>query len=164
VEEDEEKSDDSSYHHGDLEKIGGIGMAKMSVTTVQKLNKMIWTSVRVIAKVVVFLFLLIMLLTAISKGYQLGYNTFAGSAMSSEPGRTVIFVVKEGQSVSTVGRALENAGLIEDSNVFWLQQMFYEYELKPGTYRLSTAMTTKEIWQALQSTSIGEEEETETEK
>lgn len=132
-----------------------------SATTVQKLNRIIWTCVRVIAKIAILLFLVIMLFTLISKGYQLGYNTFAGSPMSSAPGRTVIFTVKEGQSVSHVGRALENAGLIADAKVFYIQKIFYEYKLQSGTYRLSTAMTTKEIWQTLENTPIEGEEETE---
>ena len=54
-------------------------------------------------------------------------------------------MVKEGESPATVGKRLEAAGLIADSSIFLVQQIFYDYKIYPGEYTLNTSMTSKEM-------------------
>ena len=79
--------------------------------------------------------------------YEYGQRVFNEPPMSVGSGRTVTFVVKEGESAKEIGDNLEKNGLIRDAALFRIQEMLsaYKDEMKPGTYELSTSMTTDEM-------------------
>ena len=79
--------------------------------------------------------------------YEYGQRVFNEPPMSVGSGRTVAFVVKEGESAKEIGDNLEKNGLIRDAALFRIQEMLsaYKDEMKPGTYELSTSMTTDEM-------------------
>ena len=79
--------------------------------------------------------------------YEYGQRVFNEPPMSVGSGRTVTFIVKEGESAKEIGDNLEKNGLIRDAALFRIQEMLsaYKDEMKPGTYELSTSMTTDEM-------------------
>lgn len=90
--------------------------------------------------------------------YEYGQRVFNEPPMSAGSGRTVAFVVKEGETAKEIGANLEKNGLIRDAALFRIQEMLsaYKDEMKPGTYELSTSMTTDEMMAIM---SMGAEEE-----
>ena len=83
--------------------------------------------------------------------YEYGQRVFNEPPMSAGSGRTVTFVVKEGESAKEIGDNLEKNGLIRDAVLFRIQEMLsaYKDEWKPGTYELSTSMTIEEMLQIM---------------
>jgi cell division protein YceG involved in septum cleavage len=111
----------------------------------RKVNKMVTAVIGVSIRIIVITLLVMLFYTGITKGFSFGYDIFAGTAVGKAPGRDITIVVKEGESSATVGKRLEAAGLIEDSSIFLVQQIFYDYKIYPGEYTLNTSMTSKEM-------------------
>ena len=79
--------------------------------------------------------------------YEYGQRVFNEPPMSAGSGRTITFVVKEGESAKEIGDNLEKKGLIRDAVLFRIQEMLsaYKDKMKVGTYELSTSMTIEEM-------------------
>ena len=100
---------------------------------------------KTIIKIIVFAALLIFLIFACSKAYQIGYKVFADTAMETGVGTDVIVNIPAGASKSEVGEILEYNGLIDDLDTFKIRCILYQAEFYQGTYTLNTSMTTEEI-------------------
>ena len=89
--------------------------------------------------------------------YEYGQRVFNEPPMSAGSGRTITFVVKEGDTAKEIGTNLEKNGLIRDAALFRIQEMLSAYKdrMKPGTYELSTSMTADEMM-AIMSTGVEE--------
>ena len=83
--------------------------------------------------------------------YEYGQRVFNEPPMSAGSGRTVTFVVQEGDTAKEIGDNLEMNGLIRDAALFRIQEMLsaYKDEMKPGTYELNTSMTTEEMMEIM---------------
>lgn len=83
--------------------------------------------------------------------YDFGYKVFADTPVSEGEGRIVSVVVSQGQGIRELAKILEQKGLIEDANVFYIQERLSDYKdkLKPGVYELSTAMNSQEMLEIL---------------
>ncbi len=83
--------------------------------------------------------------------YDFGYKVFADVPVSEGEGRIVNVVVSAGQSSRELAKILEEKGLIEDANVFYIQERLSDYKdkLKPGMYELSTAMNSQQMLEIL---------------
>lgn len=79
--------------------------------------------------------------------YQFGYKVFNQQAVSPGAGQEVTVVIPEEASTYEIAKILKNKGLIEDSLVFYAQELLSTYrgELQSGTYLLSTAYTPTRI-------------------
>ena len=79
--------------------------------------------------------------------YDFGYQVFADIPVSEGEGRVVSVVVSEGQSSRDLAKMLEQKGLINDANAFYLYERLSDYKdkLKPGVYELSTSMKAEEM-------------------
>lgn len=91
--------------------------------------------------------------------YNYGVRVFGEPAMSEAPGTEVEVTVYEGEDVKEVGQMLLDKGLIRDVTLFTIQEKVSSYKdsIQPGTYTVSTAMTTEEILRTLSG--VVEEEE-----
>ena len=80
--------------------------------------------------------------------YEYGQRVFNEPPMSAGSGRTVTFIVQEGDSAKEIGANLEKNGLIRDAALFRIQEMLsaYKGEMLPGTYELNTSMTTDYVY------------------
>ena len=101
--------------------------------------------IRIGLRLIAILLIVLIFHLVISFGYDFGYNLFAAPAMSAEPGREVTFTVEQGESSAHVIEDLKADGLIRDKFSFRCQMLFYDKKVRAGTYKLTTAMTSKEI-------------------
>ena len=83
--------------------------------------------------------------------FDYGQRVFNEPPMSAGSGRTVTFVVNEGDTAKEIGDKLEKNGLIRDAMLFRIQEMLsaYKNEMQPGTYELNTSMTTEEMMEIM---------------
>lgn len=90
--------------------------------------------------------------------YDFGYQVFADIPVSEGEGRTVSVVISEGQNSRDLAKMLEQKGLINDANAFYIYERLSDYKdkLQPGVYELSTAMKAEEM---LEIVCAGEESE-----
>ena len=89
--------------------------------------------------------------------YYVGYGIFSQQGKDATgTGRVVEFTVEEGMSANALGKKLEEAGLIESSRLFVLQEKVSDFSgmYVPGTYMLSSEMTTEEILRIISGTDI----------
>lgn len=104
-----------------------------------------------IVKIVVSAVVIVLVFRLAVYAYDFGYRVFADLPVSEGEGRTVNVVVSEGQGSRELAKMLEQKGLVNDANVFWIQIKLSECDdkLQPGTYELSTAMNSEQMLQIL---------------
>lgn len=83
--------------------------------------------------------------------YDYGYRIFGETPLTSGEGRTVTITIEEDDDVKTIGKRLENKGLIRDGELFVLQELISDYhgDLLPGTYQLNTSMTAEQMMEVM---------------
>lgn len=86
------------------------------------------------------------------RAYLLGEHVFTNDAVA-ETGNGIEsdITVVSGQSAYNVGNALEKKGIILDGTAFWIQSIVYEVEISPGTYTVSSEMSSKEILKMMEA-------------
>lgn len=117
------------------------------------------TVVETIIKVVVIAAVIVFVMRGATKAYDFGYRVFADEPVSVSGGRTITIGVAENAGVKDIAEMLEEKGLIEDANLFVVQELLSAYHGKilPGIYDLSTDMTAEEMLEIM-STPVAENE------
>ncbi|MGN0376798.1 MAG: endolytic transglycosylase MltG [Suilimivivens sp.] len=113
--------------------------------------------VETIIKVIVIAVVVMFVFRTATKAYDFGYKVFADKPVSASGGRTITVGIAESASVKDIAQMLEEKGLIEDANLFIVQELLSAYhgEILPGIYDLSTSMTAEEML-AIMSTPVEE--------
>lgn len=99
--------------------------------------------------------------------YDFGYQIFADIPVSDGEGRIISVVVSENQSSKELAKVLEQRGLISNSYVFYIQEQLsddYRGNIKPGTYELSTAMSSEDMLKIICHSEETEENEEKNQK
>lgn len=94
--------------------------------------------------------------------YDFGYQVFADLPVSEGDGTVISVVVSEQQSSKDLAQVLEERGLINYAYVFFIQEQLsddYRGKIKPGTYELSTAMSSEQMLEILCHVEAAEDEE-----
>jgi len=128
-------------------------------STSSQINKVTSLVIRISINVIVVFATVTIFYWGITSAYDFGLGVFSKRTMTSEPGIEMSFSIKEGESALSVGKKLEEMGLIHSAYAFVFQKYFYDVKLVPGSYKLNTAMTVKEALQALKGEEVEEEEE-----
>lgn len=115
----------------------------------REINKITGTIISVSGKLIVYALVILLLVEGMSRGYAFGHEVFYATPMEPKPGTRYAVTIPKGQKPSDTAKALQDLGLIHNEYALRIQMWFYDYEIYPGTYELSTAMTSKEILQAL---------------
>lgn len=110
-----------------------------------------------IARIAIAAVVIIVVFKLAVGAYDFGFQVFADIPKDEGDGRTVSVVISVDQDSKDVGKLLENKGLIDNANVFYVQEMLSEYkdQIKPGTYELNTAMSVEEMLEIM----CGQDEE-----
>ena len=110
-----------------------------------------------IARIAIAAVVIIVVFKLAVGAYDFGFQVFADIPKDEGDGRTVSVVISADQDSKDVGKLLENKGLIDNANVFYVQEMLSEYkdQIKPGTYELNTAMSVEEMLEII----CGQDEE-----
>ena len=88
------------------------------------------------------------------KAYYFGRSVFDEKAGVAENPLTVTVEVKKGEGVRQVAEELEAEGLIDSALTFVVQKYFYGSILLPGTYKLNSNMTGKDILDVLSGAAV----------
>lgn len=119
---------------------------------------LIITVVETIIKVVILAVVIVFVMRGATKAYDFGYRVFADEPVSVSGGRTITVGIAENAELKDIAEMLEEKGLIEDANLFMVQELLSAYhgEILPGIYDLSTDMTAAEMLEIM-STPVAEE-------
>ena len=122
------------------------------------------TMLETIVKIVILAAVVVFVFRTSTQAYDFGYRVFADEPMSVSGGRTITVGIAEDASLKEIANMLEEKGLIEDANLFIVQELLSAYHGKilPGIYDLSTDMKAEQMLEIL-STSTEEEGEEEKE-
>lgn len=125
---------------------------------------LIITMLETIVKIVILAAVVVFVFRTSTQAYDFGYRVFADEPMSVSGGRTITVGIAEDASLKEIANMLEEKGLIEDANLFIVQELLSAYHGKilPGIYDLSTDMKAEQMLEIL-STSAEEEGEEEKE-
>ena len=125
-----------------------------------KAGHLIAAAIEMVIKVVVIAAAIIFIFRGATGAYEFGYRVFADEPMSVTGGRTITVGISEAMKIKDIAKMLEEKGLIEDANLFIVQELLsaHHNEIVPGIYDLSTSMTAQEMI-AVMSAPSGEEEE-----
>lgn len=95
--------------------------------------------------------------------YSMGYRILTEEPMDKAPGRDVIVEVEKGVSPLTLGKNLEEKGLIRNAYLFVIQMKLSAYanKVQPGVYTLSTSQTAREMLQIMSTVSEKDKKATE---
>ena len=116
-----------------------------------KARYLITAAVETIIKVVVLAAVVVFIVRGASKAYDFGYRVFADEPISVSGGRTITVGISENMSVKDIALMLEEKGLIEDADLFVVQELLSAYhgELRPGIYDLGTDMTATQMMEIM---------------
>ena len=125
-----------------------------------KAGHLIAAAIEMVIKVVVIAAAIIFIFRGATGAYEFGYRVFADEPMSVTGGRTITVGISEAMKIKDIAKMLEEKGLIEDANLFIVQELLsaHHNEIGPVIYDLSTSMTAQEMI-AVMSAPSGEEEE-----
>ena len=115
----------------------------------KEINAITGTIIGISGKLILYALVILLLVEGISRGYAFGHEVFYATAMEPSPGTRDALTIPEGQTTAETAKLLKDVGLIKNEYAVQIQMWFYDYETYPGTYELSTSMTSKEILQIL---------------
>ena len=108
---------------------------------------LIITMLETIVKIVILAAVVVFVFRTSTQAYDFGYRVFADEPMSVSGGRTITVGIAEDASLKEIANMLEEKGLIEDANLFIVQELLSAYHGKilPGIYDLSTDMKAEQM-------------------
>ena len=111
-------------------------------------NKVLFAFIKVAFSIMVIFLIIFCCVKLCTVGYDFGYRVFTEPAVADEGmGRDVVVSVTSDMSQKELANLLEDKGLVEDANLFYLQLKLSAYanKIKAGDYVLNTSMTAKEM-------------------
>ena len=102
--------------------------------------------------VIAITLLVLFAFTVINFGYRFGYTVFCADAAEEAPGRDVEIVVEKGETIDELAEKLYADKVIPNTYAFRIQARLYDIGFYPGTYKVNTSMSTKEILKAIDLT------------
>ncbi len=91
------------------------------------------------------------------KCYDFGYRVYTEPAVSEGKGTEQIVQITDDMGTKELADLLEEKGLVRDSRLFYVQAKLFGFDLEPGVYKVSSAMTARELMMAM--TPVEEEAE-----
>ncbi len=128
----------------------------------QKSKISIGSVIDTVGSIVIYIILAVAIIVVASQAkryYDIGYGIFSQQAIDAPgTGRDVTVEVTQEMASSSklLGEALADAGLVESSTVFVVQARVSDYAkaIVPGTYTLSTEMTTEQMLSVLAGATV----------
>lgn len=111
----------------------------------KEINKISMAVISISGRIVLYTLVIVLLVMGARKGYAFGHSVFYAPGMDAAPGVGKTVTLDGTESIAEVGKLLEDIGLIRDHSAFSIQAMCYGYEVKEGTWKLNTSLSSKEI-------------------
>lgn len=86
--------------------------------------------------------------------FRFGYTVFCAESAEPAPGTDIELSVSKGETVDELAAVLYDKGVIISEYAFRIQARLYDMGLYPGTYKLNTSMSTRDIVKALSMTEL----------
>lgn len=86
--------------------------------------------------------------------FRFGYTIFCAESAEPAPGNDVEVTVSKGETIDELAGRLYESGVITSEYAFRIQARLYDMGLYPGTYKLNTSMSTRDIVKALSMTEL----------
>lgn len=83
------------------------------------------------------------------KCYDFGYRVYTEPAVSEGNGRDMLVQVNEDMGAKELAGLMKEKGLVRDDRLFFLQEKLCGFKPEPGVYTVSTAMTARELMEAM---------------
>ena len=83
------------------------------------------------------------------KCYDFGYRVYTEPAVSQDGGTEALVQITEDMGTKELAAILEEKGMIRDQRLFYLQAKLSGFKLQPGVYKVSSAMTARELMAAM---------------
>ncbi len=117
----------------------------MKHSQVRNIQSAVLSVINLLITVLLAIIVVYFLYQAIQYSYSFGYRMFNSDPIDKTNGHMIEYTVEENAGILEIAQDLEKKGLIEDAYVMVAQKVFYSYTIYPGTYSLSTTMTSKDI-------------------
>lgn len=128
------------------------------MNTKQLFGNILDTTLRIVFLVAVVMFIYKYAVVA----YDFGYKVFAEEPFSASPEQaiSVSIAVTEDATVKDIGKVLAEKEVIEDADLFVVQELLSKYhgKIKPGVYELSSSMNAEEMLAIMAAEPLTEEE------
>ena len=112
-----------------------------------------------------FIAVLIVVLVILSAYFffRLGQLVFTNEPVTTLRTEVVTYelTVQPGERVLTIGLELEDHGIIKNGMAFWIQSRVYQCRIAPGTYTVTSKMSSKEIIKYLNQEFLNQKEKKE---
>ncbi|MBQ8933023.1 MAG: endolytic transglycosylase MltG [Lachnospiraceae bacterium] len=102
--------------------------------------------------VIAITLLVLFAFTVVNFGYRFGYTVFCADSAEEAPGRDVEIVVEKGETIDELAEKLYADHVIPNTYAFRIQARLYDIGFYPGTYKVNTSMSTKEILKTIDLT------------
>ena len=98
-------------------------------------------------RIVIAVLLTALIILALFFAFRLGQQVFSKKAMTQKKGehRNYTLVVREGEGTLQIGRELQKNRIIESGAAFFLQSKIFQCRIAPGTYNVSSSMSSRDI-------------------
>ncbi len=123
----------------------------------KEINKMSMAVISFCGRLVLYTLVTVLLLMGAKKGYEFGHSIFYAPGIDKAPGVEKTVTLDGTESVTEVGKLLEDIGLIRDHSAFSIQAIVYGYEVQEGAWELNTSLSSKEIINFLKEAPEGDE-------
>lgn len=126
-----------------------------------KARFLIGSVIETVIKGVVLVFIIMFVYRTAIQAYDFGYRVFAEEPVSRSGGRIITVAIAEDYTVRGMAEMLQEKGLIEEADLFVVQELLSEYhgQIQPGIYDLSTAMTAEEMMAVMAAGATDEDAE-----
>ncbi len=106
----------------------------------------------VAGRVIVIALLILIAYTAINFSFRFGYAIFCADSVEEPPGTDVEIVVEKGETIDELAEKLYEDDVIPNKYAFRVQARLYDIGFYPGTYKVNTSMSTRQILEAIDRT------------
>ena len=106
----------------------------------------------VAGRIIVIALLVLVGFTTVNYGFRFGYTLFCADTVEPAPGTDIEIEIEEGETADELGERLYENGIIHNAEAFKLQAGLYRLSIYPGTYKLNTSMSVREMIRSLDMT------------
>ncbi|MDO4962438.1 MAG: endolytic transglycosylase MltG [Eubacteriales bacterium] len=102
--------------------------------------------------VIILALLIIVTYSVVNYSFRFGFTIFCAESVEEAPGTDVDVVVEKGETIDELAAKLYENGVIPSELAFRVQARLYDIGFYPGTYKVNTSMSTKEILKTIDMT------------
>ncbi len=120
-------------------------MATTRSTSVKVTLKVTSFILRLLMNIIFYILVIIAVVDFSKWAYQFTYQLYGPVSVDPAPGREIIFQINKGESTMDIANKLEINRVIVNKYSFYFKTKLQELTVMPGTYKINSSMTYKQI-------------------